>query len=148
MQFKFVASLVRDDLAKLPGWVRTVEDSGFDVIGLTDSPTLYPETYVSGVIVAQNISRVRFGPRVTNPITRHPMVAASAIGALDGLSDGRALFGIGAGDSAAHTAGARPAPARSSSAVSLSKPPTRWRGWRRRACWCWRSAAPGSHAAC
>ena len=120
MAFSFGASLVCDDLAKLPGWVRTVEDSGFDVIGLTDSPALYPETYVSGVIVAQNTSRVRFGPRVTNPITRHPMVAASAIGALDGLSGGRALFGIGAGDSAAHTAGARPAPVRATEEYLLA----------------------------
>jgi 5,10-methylenetetrahydromethanopterin reductase len=86
-----------------------VDEAGFDVMGLTDSPALYPETYVTGVIVAQNTSRVRFGPRVTNPITRHPMVAAAAIGSLDELSGGRALFGIGAGDSAAHTAGTRPA---------------------------------------
>lgn len=112
MGFGFGASLVCDDLAKLPGWVRTVEDCGFDVIGLTDSPALYPETYVTGTIVAQNTTRVRFGPRVTNPLTRHPVVAASAIAALDTLSGGRALFGIGAGDSAAHTAGARPAPVR------------------------------------
>jgi 5,10-methylenetetrahydromethanopterin reductase len=61
------------------------------------------------VLAAQNTTRVRFGPRVTNPITRHPMVAAQAIGSLDVLSGGRALFGIGAGDSAAHTAAARPA---------------------------------------
>lgn len=112
MRFGFGASLVCDDLAKLPGWVRTVEDCGFDVIGLTDSPALYPETYVTGAIVAQNTTRVRFGPRVTNPLTRHPVVSASAIAALDTLSDGRAMFGIGAGDSAAHTAGARPAPVR------------------------------------
>lgn len=110
--FGFGVSLVCDDLAKLPEWVRTVDDCGFDVIGLTDSPALYPETYVSGVIVAQHTDRVRFGPRVTNPISRHPIVAASAIGALDELSGGRTLFGIGAGDSAAHTAGARPAPVR------------------------------------
>ncbi|HEY0453305.1 LLM class flavin-dependent oxidoreductase [Actinophytocola sp.] len=109
MRFGFGVSLVCDDLAAFPGWVRTVDECGFDVIGLTDSPALYPETYVTGVLAAQNTSRVRFGPRVTNPLTRHPIVAASAIGSLDVLSGGRALFGIGAGDSAAHTAGARPA---------------------------------------
>lgn len=112
MTFGFGVSLVCDDLAAFPSWVRTVDEAGFDVIGLTDSPALYPETYVTGVIAAQNTSRVRFGPRVTNPITRHPIVAAQAIGSLDVLSGGRALFGIGAGDSAAHTAGARPAPVR------------------------------------
>jgi 5,10-methylenetetrahydromethanopterin reductase len=120
MTFGFGVSLVCDDLAALPGWVRTVDDCGFDVIGLTDSPALYPETYVTGVVVAQNTDRVRFGPRVTNPITRHPIVAASAIGALDELSGGRALFGIGAGDSAAHTAGARPAPVRATEEYLLT----------------------------
>jgi 5,10-methylenetetrahydromethanopterin reductase len=108
--FGFGVSLVCDDLEAFPGWVRTVDECGFDVIGLTDSPALYPETYVTGVLAAQHTSRVRFGPRVTNPITRHPIVAASAIASLDVLSGGRALFGVGAGDSAAHTAGARPAP--------------------------------------
>jgi 5,10-methylenetetrahydromethanopterin reductase len=120
MTFGFGVSLVCDDLAKLPGWVRTVDDCGFDMIGLTDSPALYPETYVSGVIVAQNTDRVRFGPRVTNPITRHPIVAASAIGALDELSGGRTMFGVGAGDSAAHTAGARPAPVRATEEYLLT----------------------------
>jgi 5,10-methylenetetrahydromethanopterin reductase len=107
--FGFGVSLVCDDLEAFPGWVRTVDECGFDVIGLTDSPALYPETYVTGVLAAQHTSRVRFGPRVTNPITRHPIVAASAIASLDVLSGGRVLFGVGAGDSAAHTAGARPA---------------------------------------
>lgn len=110
MEFGFGVSLVCNDLAAFPGWVRTVDECGFDMIGLTDSPALYPETYVTGVIAAQHTSRVRFGPRVTNPISRHPIIAASAIHALDELSGGRAIFGIGAGDSAAHTAGARPAP--------------------------------------
>jgi 5,10-methylenetetrahydromethanopterin reductase len=112
MGFGFGVSLVCDDLAAFPEWVRTVDESGYDVLGLTDSPALYPETYVTGVIAAQNTSRLRFGPRVTNPITRHPIVAAQAIRSLDVLSGGRTLFGIGAGDSAAHTAGARPAPVR------------------------------------
>jgi len=109
MTFGFGVSLVCDNLRAFPEWVRTVDDCGFDMIGLTDSPALYPETYVTGVLAAQNSSRARFGPRVTNPITRHPIVAAQAIGSLDVLSGGRAMFGIGAGDSAAHTAGARPA---------------------------------------
>lgn len=98
-----------DDLHAFPGWVEAVDAAGFDVLGLTDSPALYPETYVTGVLAAQSSTRLRFGPRVTNPITRHPIVAAAAIASLDELSHGRALFGIGAGDSAAHTAGKRPA---------------------------------------
>jgi 5,10-methylenetetrahydromethanopterin reductase len=109
VKYGFGVSLVCDDLAAFPKWIRTVEDCGFDVIGLTDSPALYPETYVTGAIVAQSTSRVRFGPRVTNPLTRNPIVVASAMASLDILSNGRALFGIGAGDSAAHASGFLPA---------------------------------------
>jgi 5,10-methylenetetrahydromethanopterin reductase len=45
----------------------------------------------------------------TNPVTRHLSVAASAIGTIDRLSDGRAVFGIGTGDSALRNIGVRPA---------------------------------------
>jgi alkanesulfonate monooxygenase SsuD/methylene tetrahydromethanopterin reductase-like flavin-dependent oxidoreductase (luciferase family) len=41
---------------------------------------------------------VRLGPWVTNAITRHPSVTASAICSLDELADGRAFLGIGNGD--------------------------------------------------
>lgn len=102
-------SLVCADIRSLPEWARAIEDAGFDAVGFGDSPSLYPETYVQGAIVAQNTSRVRFGPRVTNPVTRHPVVTASATTAIDELSGGRALIGIGVGDSAVHSIGERKA---------------------------------------
>lgn len=102
-------SLVCAQIRDLPAWARAIEDAGFDLIGFGDSPSLYPETYVQAAIVAQNTSRVRFGPRVTNPVTRHPVVTASAITAADELSGGRALLGIGVGDSAVHSIGERKA---------------------------------------
>lgn len=106
---RYGISLVADRLSEYPGWVRLAEESGFDMIGLTDSPSVYPETYITGVLCAQNTSRIRFGPRVTNPLTRNPMVTASAIAGLDELSKGRAILGIGTGDSAAFHTGNRPA---------------------------------------
>ena len=36
MSFGFGVSLVCDDLAAFPEWVRTVDECGYDVIGLTD----------------------------------------------------------------------------------------------------------------
>lgn len=107
MTFRFGISLVCDDLIAFPGWVRRVEEAGFDRIGLTDSPALYPETYITGVLCAQNTSTVSFGPRVSNPITRHPIVTARAIASLEELAPGRVLLGLGTGDSAAHSAGRR-----------------------------------------
>lgn len=46
---------------------------------------------------------------VTNPITRHPAVSASAIATVDELAGGRAIFGVGSGDSAILNLAERPA---------------------------------------
>jgi 5,10-methylenetetrahydromethanopterin reductase len=42
-------------------------------------------------------TRLRIGAGVFNPFSRHPSMMAMEIGALDELSDGRAMLGIGAG---------------------------------------------------
>jgi 5,10-methylenetetrahydromethanopterin reductase len=106
-RIKLGVSLVCDRIREFPGWVRAVEQAGFDAIGVGDSPSLYPEVYSQATVVALNTNRVMFGPRVTNPITRHPTVTASAIATVDELSGGRAVLGIGTGDSAAYNAGER-----------------------------------------
>jgi 5,10-methylenetetrahydromethanopterin reductase len=98
-------SLVCAQIEELGGWVEAIEEAGFDAIGFGDSPALYPETYVQATIVAQRSRRAMFGPRVTNPVTRHPSVTASAMAAVDRLGGGRAVLGIGLGDSAVHTVG-------------------------------------------
>ena len=49
------------------------------------------------------------GPTVSNPLTRHPAVAASAIASINELSGGRAFLGLGSGDSAVLNLGLRPA---------------------------------------
>jgi 5,10-methylenetetrahydromethanopterin reductase len=46
---------------------------------------------------------------VTNPVTRHPAVAASGIASIDEIAPGRAFFGIGSGDSAILNLAERPA---------------------------------------
>lgn len=102
-------SLVCDRIERLGGWVEAVEAAGFDAIGFGDSPSLYPEVYVQGTVVALHSRRVMFGPRVTTPLTRHPLVTAAAIATLHELSGGRAVLGIGAGDSAAHGIGRKAA---------------------------------------
>jgi 5,10-methylenetetrahydromethanopterin reductase len=104
---KLGVSLVCDRIREYPGWVRAIEEAGFDAIGVGDSPSLYPEVYTQATVVALNSSRVMFGPRVTNPVTRDPSVTASAIASVDELSGGRAVLGIGTGDSALHNIGGR-----------------------------------------
>lgn len=88
---------------------REAEDSGFEWLGVADSQSVFRELYVALTLAALNTSRVRLGPLVTNPLTRHLVVTASAIASVDELSGGRTILGIGSGDSAIYTIGAPPA---------------------------------------
>ena len=89
--------------------VRLAESLGFDYIGVADSQSLFRELIVSLTVAAMETERVHIGPSVTNPLTRHPAVLASAMASLQELSGGRAFLGIGTGDSAILNLGLRPA---------------------------------------
>jgi 5,10-methylenetetrahydromethanopterin reductase len=47
--------------------------------------------------VASNTSRIRLGPCITDPYSRHPIITAVAIGSLAELAPDRVWLGIGAG---------------------------------------------------
>ena len=55
---------------------------GFDGLLLADSENLVGDPYVELALAAQATERLRLGPAVTNPLTRHPAVTASAIATL------------------------------------------------------------------
>ncbi|HYE93367.1 MAG TPA: LLM class flavin-dependent oxidoreductase, partial [Terriglobales bacterium] len=88
---------------------RLADDVGLDLVGVADSQSVFRELYATMALCAQATSRVRIGPTVTNPITRHPAVAASGIATVDEIAPGRAFFGIGSGDSAILNLAERPA---------------------------------------
>jgi 5,10-methylenetetrahydromethanopterin reductase len=90
-------------------WCHEADEAGFERIGIGDSQSLYRDVYVSCTLAALNTSRALIGPRVTNPVTRHPAVTASAIASIDELSNGRAFLGIGTGHSALLNVGRTPA---------------------------------------
>jgi 5,10-methylenetetrahydromethanopterin reductase len=90
--------------------VREAEALGFDRVGIWDSPALHREPWVMLGAAAGASARVRLGPWVTNPLTRHPVVTASAIATLDDLAPGRAILAIGSGDSGVYSLGQRAAP--------------------------------------
>lgn len=48
-------------------------------------------------VVAASTTRVRLGPCVTDPYSRHPALTAMAIATIDEISRGRAVLGLGAG---------------------------------------------------
>lgn len=67
------------------------------------------DVYVHLTCAALHTSRLRLGPGVTNPLTRHPAVTASAILALDEASQGRADLVVGTGYSSAYIIGRKAA---------------------------------------
>ncbi len=91
------------------GWAKEVERLGYDLLGIADSQSISRDVYVTLALCAANTERIRFGPRVITPVTRHPAVAACAAATLAELAPGRTIVGIGSGDSAAFNLGLKPA---------------------------------------
>jgi 5,10-methylenetetrahydromethanopterin reductase len=89
---------------------RRAEDEGWDGIGLVDSQNLAGDPYVELGLAAAATSRIRLATAVTNPLTRHPSVAATAMATVQAESGGRAVLGIGRGDSSLAHLGLAPAP--------------------------------------
>src|SRR6476469_4678258 len=81
------------------------ERLGYDSVWFGDSQLIWRELYVLMGATAATTSRVNIGAGVTNPITRHPAVTASAIATLQELSGNRAIIGLGVGVSSMITMG-------------------------------------------
>ena len=84
---------------------RMVEDLGFASLVIPDSQNLAPEVWGQLMLAARATSRISLGPGVTNSVTRDPAVTASAALSLQVESDGRAVLGIGRGDSSVQRIG-------------------------------------------
>src|SRR5688572_25328285 len=98
----------------LPGvavrMAQRAEADGFDGWFVVDSQNLAGDCYVALAQAAAATERIQLGTGVTNPYTRHPAVTASAIASVHASSSGRAVLGIGRGDSALAHLGLAPAP--------------------------------------
>ena len=88
--------------------LRVAEDAGFDHAWFGDSHLIWHELGPYLTAAAMSTRRLRVGPFVANPVTRHPTVVASAVATLAELFDGRATLGLGRGDSAVRTLGLSP----------------------------------------
>jgi 5,10-methylenetetrahydromethanopterin reductase len=106
---RFGIVLLPESLAGFGDLCREAEADGFDWLGVADSQSVFRELYVALTLAALHTERMRIGPLVTNPLTRHLVVTASAIASVDEVSGGRAALGFGSGDSAIYTIGAPPA---------------------------------------
>lgn len=70
-------------------------DHFFSLMGQTQRPAL--ECWSTLMALAQRTSRIRFGPLVSPMTFRHPALLARMAAAVDGLSNGRLVLGVGAG---------------------------------------------------
>ncbi len=78
---------------------RRAEAWGFTGLLIADSQNLTADIWVELALAGAATSRLRLGPGVTNPITRHLAVTASAAATLQAETAGRAVLGFAQGDS-------------------------------------------------
>ena len=98
----------REPLSRTAELARAVEDGGFEALWYIDFQLGMKDVYAAMNLAALSTENVLIGAGVTNLVTRHPTVTANATAALDELSDGRAVLGLGAGWSAVLGAGGTP----------------------------------------
>jgi 5,10-methylenetetrahydromethanopterin reductase len=105
---QFATGTTVKDFAAYREWLAIGEDCGFDMLTTGDSQSLWAEPFTIMTMAATLTSRPRLAITVSNPMTRHPAVTASACAAVQQISGGRFAYGISSGDSALRNIGVRP----------------------------------------
>jgi len=100
--------------------VEAVEAAGWDGQMFMDSQSLSADPYVQMGAWAAWSERLHLSPGVTNPLTRNLAVTAASIVTVQAVSGGRAVLGIGRGDSALAYLGLAPARLRTFERALLS----------------------------
>jgi 5,10-methylenetetrahydromethanopterin reductase len=98
-----------EPLPQMMQLAKVTEQLGYSHIWVGDSHLIWREAYVNMAAMALNTTKVKLGTGVTNPLTRHPSVVASAYATLEEYAPGRTIVGIGLGDSSVETMGMKPA---------------------------------------
>lgn len=85
------------------------EEKGWDGLSVVDSQNLSGDPFVALAMAATVTQRLKLGTGVSNSITRNAAALATAIASVHSVSRGRAVLGIGRGDSALAHLGRAPA---------------------------------------
>ncbi len=72
------------------------ERMGFDSFWVPEDYA-YPGAFSACGAIAATTTKIKIGTGVVNPFTRHPVVTAMELAALDQISNGRAILGLGGG---------------------------------------------------
>ena len=100
-----VGILNNQPVAEVARQAQLAEALGYDTVWVTDSHLVCRELWVTLAACAVATTKIKLGPGVTVPHTRHWSVTASAIATLEELAPGRIVLGIGTGGSSAETMG-------------------------------------------
>jgi 5,10-methylenetetrahydromethanopterin reductase len=104
------ALAVNNSVEAIERQAERAEAAAFDGLFYSDSQNIRMECWVALALAAKVTSRLKLGTLVTNPVTRHPAVTASAAATLQEVSHGRIVLGVGRGDSALAYLGYGPVP--------------------------------------
>ncbi len=85
--------------------VKLAEDRGFSHAWLYDTQMLGSEVYAALTTCALKTDRIKLGPGVTNPKSRIAPLTACGMATINQLAPGRAILGIGTGNTTRRTMG-------------------------------------------
>ena len=100
---------VAPSLERIAGAAQEAEKAGWSGISIYDSQNLDPDCFAVLLLAGAATTRLGLGTGVNSPGIRHPAVTACAIATLQRVSGGRAVLGLGRGDSALAHIGRAPA---------------------------------------
>jgi 5,10-methylenetetrahydromethanopterin reductase len=89
--------------------VKSAEKLGFDSAWIADVQLSMKDCYTALTLCAANTSKIELATGVTNPVTRHPTTIANGFTALNEISNGRAIIGLGSGWTGVFSIGLKPA---------------------------------------
>jgi 5,10-methylenetetrahydromethanopterin reductase len=98
----------RESFTQVGEIAKEVEGLGFDMLWFVDHQLGMKDVYAAMTMAALNTKTIGIGAAVTQLQTRHPTVTANATTALDEISNGRAILGLGAGWVSVHSIGQQP----------------------------------------
>jgi len=88
--------------------VQQAEALGFDSVWIADVQLSMKDCFTALTLCAVNTSKIMLSTGVANPITRHPSIIANTFTALNEVSNGRAIVGLGTGWTGVFPIGLKP----------------------------------------
>lgn len=92
-----LAASTREPITRIADLLAAAEELGFRYAFVIDSQLAVKDAYVTLTMCALRTHSIKLGTGVTNPITRDLTVTASTMSALQEVSGGRAVLGLGNG---------------------------------------------------